>query len=113
MRVLFRMKHGLGDNAQFTIVLRHIKHYFPNWKLDMEVGRGKESYFNLTVNKLFRKKEDRYDSRKYQNILDVLWPVPRECKTDVPSTKPARFIEDTLNVKPIEKLFRGYDIEIT
>lgn len=107
------MKHGLGDGAQFTIVLRHIAHYFPHWNLDMEVGSGKESYFQGKLNKIFRRKIDDYDTRTYDEILDVLWPVPRICSEYLPSTKPTEFLQKVLKVNPIEKLYVGYDITIT
>ena len=113
MKVLFRLRHGLGDNVQFTIVMRHIAHYFPDWSLDMVVGSGKESLFKSTSNKIFRGKIDDYNSRNYDEILEVLWPVPRICSKKLPSTKPTEFLQKVLKVDPIEKFFEGYDITIT
>ena len=113
MKVLLRMRHGLGDNSQFTIVMRHIRHYFPNWKVDMEVGEGKDSYFKQFANKIFRRKVDLYDSRDYDNLLNIDWPTPEECSSDLPSSKPTRFLQCYLQVKPIEDLYRGYDVTIT
>lgn len=107
------MKHGLGDNAQFTIVLRHIKHYFPSVEIDMEIGIGKESYFKKYTTNLFQKKRDYYDYSVYDHLLDVRWPIPGVCLETLPSTKPARFVKDVLKVEPIERLFRSYDITIT
>ncbi len=113
MKVFFRMKHGLGDNAQFTIVMKHIKHYYPHWVVDMEVGKGKDSYFKQYTNKLFMRKTDRYNYRDYDNLLEIDWPPPEICSTTVPSSKPTRFIQNYLNAEPIEDLYRGYEITIT
>ncbi len=113
MRVFLRMKHGLGDNAQFTIVMRHIQHYFPHWIVDMEIGRGKQSYFSHTANKIFLRKQDNYDTRDYDNFLEIDWPPVDECSSDMPSTKPTRFLRNYLYVEPIESFYRGYDINIT
>lgn len=113
INILLRMKHGLGDNAQFTIVLRHIKHYFPHWSVDMVVGQGKESYFKQYVRNIYRRNADEYDEKKYDLILDVKWPTPRECLHDLPSSKPTRFLKEVLKVEPIERFYRGYDITIT
>jgi len=121
MNLLLRMRHGLGDNAQFTIVMRHIQHYFPDWVVDMEVGRGKQSYFKNSANKIFlrwRKSEppapeDVYDTRTYENLLDVDWPTPECCSEDVPSTKPTAFIKNYLHVEPVEDFYKGYDVSIT
>lgn len=107
------MKHGLGDNAQFTIVMRHVQYYFPDWVIDMEVGRGKQPYFKQFTNKLFLRKENRYDYREYDNILDVDWPPTEICHPSVPSTKPTRFLQNYLRVDPIPDLYRGYEITIT
>jgi ADP-heptose:LPS heptosyltransferase len=106
------MRHGLGDNAQFSIVMRHIAHYFPHWNLDIEVGSGKESYFLGKVGNIFRRKIDQYESRSYDEILDILWPIPKSCCSNLPSTKPTQFLKHVLKVKPIEKLYEGYDITI-
>lgn len=113
MKVLFRMKHGLGDNAQFTIVMRHIKHYFPHWKVDMEIGKGKSSYFKSSANQLFLRGTDYYDTRKYKHFLEIDWPTPDICRATIPSSKPTRFLCNVLRVKPIERLYKGYDITTT
>jgi ADP-heptose:LPS heptosyltransferase len=107
------MRHGLGDNAQFTIVTKHIKHYFPDWHVDMEIGKGKESYFKHFANKLFLRKQDKYDYTVYDNLLDVDWPTPEVCSSVLPSSKPTRFLQNYLRLDPIEDLYRGYDITIT
>lgn len=113
MRVLLRMRHGLGDNAQFTIVTRHIKHYFPNWSIDMEVGKGKESYFKGFAENIFVRKQDKYDYREYDNLLDIDWPPPEFCSFNLPSSKPTRFLQNYFHVEPIEDLYKGYSVTTT
>jgi ADP-heptose:LPS heptosyltransferase len=112
MKVMIRMRHGLGDNAQFTIVLKHIKHYHPNWVIDLEVGIGKQSYYNGLVNNIFDRNQE-YDTRQYDEILEVLWPPPSTNFDNLPSTKPTQFLCYVLGVKPIEKLYRKYEVKIT
>jgi ADP-heptose:LPS heptosyltransferase len=111
MKLLLRMRHGLGDNAQFTIVLRHIRHYFPEMEIDVEVGVGKSSYFKLLADRIFERKVKKANAAKYDQCIDVDWPVPKACSGQVPSTKPTRFLQDVLNVEPIESLYK-YDIAI-
>ncbi len=80
----------------------------------MEVGGGRASYFKSMVNNLFRREKDLYDSREYDNILEVAsWPLPKVCKPGVPTTKPTYFLDNVIRVEPIEDLYRGYEIEIT
>ncbi len=113
MKLLLKMKHGLGDNAQFTIVLRHLRHYYPDWEIDMEIGVGKESYFLPYTRKLFRRKQDKIPRRRYDEILDVKYPTPEVCQKEFPSSKPCRFIQKVMRIEPIESFFKGYDITVT
>jgi hypothetical protein len=39
-RVLISFRHGLGDVIQLTSVLNHLRHYHPNWVIDVEVTAG-------------------------------------------------------------------------
>jgi len=39
--VLLRFLHGLGDAAQFTPVLLHLRHYHSDWNIDVETLIGK------------------------------------------------------------------------
>jgi len=113
MKVLLRMKHGLGDNAQFTIVMRHIQYYFPDWEIDIIVGRGKQSYFKQFASRILLRKEDEYNFRNYDRLLDVDWPPANVCSPHVPSTKVTRFLQNYLHVEPIADLYKGYEITIT
>lgn len=120
MKILIRLRHGLGDNAQFTVVLKHIQHYHPDWAIDMAVGIGKHSYFHNLVNTMFIKQstsvgigEKTYDTRQYDEILDVLWPPPQTNFGHIPSTKPSQFLRYVIGVDPIESLYRKYEIKIT
>ncbi len=41
--VLLRFRHGLGDAVQFTIVLKHLQKYRPDWQVDVTSLPGKHS----------------------------------------------------------------------
>src|SRR5579859_7477833 len=112
MKVLLKMKHGLGDNAQFTIVLRHIQRSRPDWIVDMEVGAGKASYFRSATRRLFLRNKEPYAEGEYDRVIEGSWSIPKTCRPDLPATKPTRFLQEVLGIDPIESLYRGYQIEI-
>lgn len=104
------MRHGLGDNAQFSVVLKHIEYYFPNWEIDLFCGKGKASFFSNIKNV---KIVNTYpDAKKYDKIMDVLFPTPKICFSNNQSTKPIAFIKKILRVEPIPEFFRRYNIHI-
>jgi hypothetical protein len=39
--VLIDFRHGLGDAVQLITVLLHLRHYHPDWQIDVAVGVGK------------------------------------------------------------------------
>lgn len=78
----------------------------------MEVGEGKEAFFKDHVNQIYKKKST-YNCSQYDEILDVPWPVPRDCFDNLPSSKPTQFLVNVLGMPPIEKLYYGYDVKIT
>ena len=45
VKVLVQFPHGLGDTAQFTVVLKHIRRYRPEFEIDLVVGRGKHTIY--------------------------------------------------------------------
>jgi ADP-heptose:LPS heptosyltransferase len=42
-RLLLHFPHGLGDCVQFSVVLKHLKKYRPDWEVHVRCGRGKHS----------------------------------------------------------------------
>lgn len=139
MKLLLRVSHGLGDNAQFTIVLKHIKQYRPNWVVDLEISKGNSSFFTNLCNKVevvdtlvlkllryvkyckFLTKRKKYkgveirDSEgykdKYEKIVDVFFPVPRTSFSSVPSTKVSWCLNRMFHIKPVKKLYQ-YQVNI-
>ena len=43
--VLIDFRHGLGDAVQLTSVLQHLRHYHPNWSIDVAALGGKHSAY--------------------------------------------------------------------
>ncbi len=35
MNVLIEFAHGLGDAVQFSVVLKHLRKYKPDWNIDV------------------------------------------------------------------------------
>ena len=35
MRILIEFQHGLGDTVQLSSVLAHLRHYRPDWQIDV------------------------------------------------------------------------------
>jgi len=134
MKMLLRVSHGMGDNAQFVIVLKHIKHYRPKWKVDLEIAKGNSSFFTGLCNKIYtidtltlkllryvkyckwisrRKdyhgieiKDSEIYKKKYDRIFDIFFPVPKISFSDVPSTKVTWCLTRMFHMKPNKKLYK-------
>ena len=52
-RSLIKFRHGLGDAVQLTTVLQHLKHYHPDWDVDVAALIGKHSAFHGLCRKVF------------------------------------------------------------
>ena len=113
-KVLLRfMQHGLGDAVMFRIVIKHLKHYFPNWSLDVECRKGFADCFRDLVDNVYPlrypwepNKADGYTIKEYIPFeqSEFLWP-------DVPSTKPTQCLYNW-GLTPIEDLY-DYDCVVS
>lgn len=107
MKKLFRFKHGLGDAVQFSIVLKHLKHYHPDWEIAVECPKGLHSVFN----------------NSYPLVMPYTWRdtfgKPQEIKfskpdyllfnNKFPATKVTRCLKDEFGLDPIPDLYH-YEI---
>lgn len=120
-KVLARMygsasdRRGLGDAVQFNIVLKHIKHYHPDWEVYVESSRGKDSCHTGFCKRTFCV-EDR-NTPVFDTILNFPFEEPNTQTCDwslehnVPASKPTSAIKKVLNQIPIKEYFK-YQINI-
>ena len=104
--VLLEFRHGLGDAVQFTVLLRHLQHYHPDWNVDVAALVGKHSaYSGLCRNVLIL---DRHvlDRKQYHETIALEWHECRKAYSDFPSTKPTRCLEEVFHLTPIPELCR-------
>lgn len=106
MKKLLRIKHGLGDNCQATIVINHLKHYHPDWFLGVEALPGSHSCFYGVADAVHVMRHPFTWRQDYDEILNLDFPRPTKTYPNVPSTKPTRCLEEVFNLDPIESLYR-------
>lgn len=140
MRLLLRFGHGLGDCAQFAIVLKHLKKYHPKWQINLEIPKGTSSFFtglcnnmdvvdssllkSLRITKYCKlaseiqgyngmqiENTEEYE-KKYDQVIDVPFPLPTSGYASVPSTKITWCLQETFYLKPIKDLYY-YQVNIT
>ncbi len=72
--ILLRMNpgYGLGDNVCFSIVLRHLQKYRPNWTIDFISDRGKCKMAAGLVNRVWDyESADQPDMTRYKKSVHV------------------------------------------
>lgn len=102
-RLLIEFRHGLGDSAQLTIVLRHLKHYHPDWTIDLAALHGKHSVGRGLCDSVFVLGERRV--AKYDQVLSLSWDECHESYANCPSTKPTRCLKDVFRLTPLPELY--------
>jgi len=107
--ILIRFRHGLGDAVQLTVVLKHLRHYRPNWVVDVEVLLGKETLFFGVCRNAFIHGSSALDESIYDESYDLEWHECSVCRVDSPSTKAERCLDEVFRLEPIPELC-GYHI---
>jgi ADP-heptose:LPS heptosyltransferase/2-polyprenyl-3-methyl-5-hydroxy-6-metoxy-1,4-benzoquinol methylase len=104
MSVLIRFRHGLGDAVQLGVVLRHLRHYHPDWDVDVAALVGKHSAFAGLCRRSLVLDRDRLDPAAYQQTFALDWPECRTAEAHCPSTKATRCLRDVFRLEPVPEL---------
>jgi ubiquinone/menaquinone biosynthesis C-methylase UbiE len=97
-KVLHKFNHGLGDAVQFTSVIKHLKHYHPQWNNTVCTSVGKHSAFYGLCD-VVHSADGHYDK-----VFDHAWHENYFATPDCPATKVTRCLDTIFGVEPIESL---------
>ena len=112
MKLLLLFQHGLGDCLQFTIVLKHLRHYYPQIEIGVVAGLGRDNVFYGLADKHwplchpFTWRDETWDS-----TLDVEWRRPTFNYLAAPTTKVSESLITEFGLQPIPELFKYEMIE--
>jgi ADP-heptose:LPS heptosyltransferase len=130
--VLIDFRHGLGDAVQLTTVLAHLRHYHPDWQIDVAAGIGKlptvddrrhhaprdahhaehDDYGRLPLyHRLLIRDRDHIDRAAYKHVFDLSWDECPTASGDSPSTKAEHCVRSVFQSQPIAELCR-YELSI-
>jgi ADP-heptose:LPS heptosyltransferase len=125
--VLIDFRHGLGDAVQLTTALLHLRHYHPDWKIDVAAGIGKlpredglpspssrdgdgrEKPSSLYRRFLIRDR-DAIDRRAYHHVFELSWDECPTCYADSPSTKAEHCLDHRRRRAARREKLPGYDL---
>ncbi|MGH7136926.1 MAG: FkbM family methyltransferase, partial [Pirellulales bacterium] len=140
--VLIDFRHGLGDAVQLTTVLLHLRHYHPDWQIDVAAGIGKlpsegsgfsgqgsatatnsgvyplptpsvaPSLCPSLYHRLFVRDRDAIDRHAYQQVFELSWDECQTCYADSPSTKAEHCLRSVFKLEPIPELCR-YELTVS
>jgi FkbM family methyltransferase len=103
-RLLIKFRHGLGDAMQLTTVLQHLRHYHPDWEIDVAALVGKHSAFHDLCRRVFVLDREEIPQAGYDRVLDLDWPECPACYADSPSTKVERCLREVFHLQPLPEL---------
>ena len=108
MDILLRLSHGLGDLIQLTIVLQHLRRHRPDWVVDVQTLRGKESAVRSLCRRAYHDQETPPHRRRYGRVFDLPWYECYSVYKDSPSTKACNCLREIFDIKPDMDLCRYY-----
>ena len=111
-RVLMEFRHGLGDAVQFTAVLQHLRHYHPDWMVDVAALVGKHSAYRGLCRQVRILDREAIDRRQYEATYSLDWHESRTGDEHWPSTKVTRCLQDVFQLTPLPELCR-YHIAVS
>jgi ADP-heptose:LPS heptosyltransferase len=115
--MLLRVTHGLGDSCQATILLRHLRHFYPQYKLIVQCNRGHADIFRGLADEVELAGWP-WRHKSYTKAIYVTFPRSEHNYNCVPSTKAAESLyvdfrdSHSLPMQPVESFFY-YDCEST
>lgn len=109
MDVLISQNHGLGDAVQFSIVLKHLRKYRPDWRVFAEMTLGKHTGFRRLCEGTFIRGQRPHNLR-FDKVINLNWYEAAQGYSGVPSGKVTRSLLEEFEIQPDESLFR-YQID--
>jgi FkbM family methyltransferase len=104
VNVLIQFRHGLGDAVQLTAVLTHLRHYHPDWHVEVGALVGKHSAFHGQCRRAFALDREHPNLARYDQVLDLAWDECHACYADWPSTKVERCLLEVFRLRPVVEL---------
>ncbi len=86
VKVLIRFVHGLGDCVQFSVVLKHLRRYRPDWEVDVRLGRGKHTALIGLCHRVYHDQE-RDPVGPYDSVAELGWYENYSGYPDRPNSK--------------------------
>jgi ADP-heptose:LPS heptosyltransferase/SAM-dependent methyltransferase len=108
-RVLIQFRHGLGDAAQLTVVLRHLQYDHPEWSIELAALPGKQSVGRGFCESVSVLNSAIGRTAGYQQVFSLDWDECVEAYGEWPSTKPTRCLREVFRLEPKLELY-GYQI---
>ena len=102
--VLIRFRHGLGAAIQLQSVLRHLKHYHPDWNVDVAAPVGKHTAFFGLCRHVFVLGEHEKPGTGYDRVHVLNWEEPDTCYAKSPSTSAEHCLATVFRLSPIADL---------
>ena len=112
MHVLVKFVHGLGDRAQLSCVLQHLREHRPDWEVDVATQIGKHTGFDGLCRRSLILGRDRIDESQYRRVFDLGWYECYGVYTDSPCTKVCNCLREVFGIVPDLALLK-YRIETT
>ena len=109
--VLIEFRHGLGDAAQFTSVLKHLQQFYPHWNVDVSALVGKHTCYQGLCRQIFRLRDEEVDASRYDKRYVLDWDECRHDHEFWPSTKVASCLLEIFRLTPRPELCT-YTIEV-
>jgi len=97
------MKHGLGDFMQFSIVLKHLKHYIPEMQFAVETLPGREAILRGLAT--YKQLCSPFDVWNWEESLYINFPMADREYQNLPQTKTTHCIVDDLGLEPKAELY--------
>jgi FkbM family methyltransferase len=109
LRVLLKFRHGLGDAAQSTSLLKNLKHYHPEWSIDVAALLGKHSCFHGQAARVYILDRDPIDQSAYDQVHELHWYEPTDSYAQHAASKVEKCLVDVFGLQPLPEL-AGYTI---
>jgi ADP-heptose:LPS heptosyltransferase len=107
MKLLLQFFHGLGDCVQFTVVLKHLKHYYPDCVIGIVANMGRENVFFGLADKVWPRCHPKYwEFEKWDKELLIKFSCPSYNFIGASTSKISQCLVEEFNLQPIPELFQ-------